>query len=101
MLCGLIGILVLGIGFFIVVLLVLVGMFKYLCYVNNVELVVWVLCEFGYYLIVNFLFVVVLIGIFLVLIVILLVFLWLIYVFGCDGFLLFFLGYVDVKWVLN
>lgn len=98
---GLIGTLVLGTGFFIVVSLVLVGMFKYSRYANNAEPAAWALRESGHYLTANLLSVVALIGIFSALIAILLASSRLIYAFGRDGLLPSFLGHVDAKRVPN
>lgn len=98
---GLIGTLVLGTGFFIVVSLVLVGMFKYSRYANNAEPAAWALRESGHYLTANILSVVALIGIFSALIAILLASSRLIYAFGRDGLLPSFLGHVDAKRVPN
>ena len=98
---GLIGTLVLGTSFFIVVSLVLVGMFKYSRYANNAEPAAWALRESGHYLTANLLSVVALIGIFSALIAILLASSRLIYAFGRDGLLPSFLGHVDAKRVPN
>lgn len=89
---GLIGTLVIGTSFFILVSLVLVGMFKYSVYRNNAEPAAWALRHSGHYITANLLSVVAIIGIFAALIAIHLASSRLLYSFGRDGLLPAFLG---------
>lgn len=96
---GLLGTLVLGTSFFILVSLVLVGMFKYSRYANNAEPAAWALRMAGHPVVANLLSVVALIGIFSALIAILLASSRLIYAFGRDGLLPGWLGVVNDRHV--
>lgn len=98
---GLLGTLVLGTSLFILVSLVLVGMFKYSRYANNAEPAAWALRMAGHPLVANLLSVVALIGIFSALIAILLAASRLIYAFGRDGLLPAWLGQVNDRHVPN
>lgn len=89
---GLIGTLVIGTSFFILVSLVLVGMFKYSVYQNNAEPAAWALRHSSHYLTANLLSIVAIIGIFAALIAIHLASSRLLYSFGRDGLLPSFLG---------
>lgn len=89
---GLIGTLLIGTSFFVLVSLVLVGMFKYSDYRNNAEPAAWALRHSGHYLTANLLSIVAIIGIFAALIGIHLASSRLLYSFGRDGLLPAFLG---------
>ncbi|MBW1606232.1 APC family permease [Lactobacillus sp. Sy-1] len=92
---GIIGTLVIGTTFFVLVSLVLVGMFKYNVYANNAEPAAWALRKTGHYLTANLLSIVAIVGMFAALIGIHLASSRLIYSFGRDGLLPSFLGKVN------
>lgn len=94
---GLIGTLIIGTSFFILVSLVLVGMFKYSNYDNNAEPAAWALRHAGHYLTANLLSIVAIVGIFAALIGIHLASSRLLYSFGRDGLLPDFLGRTNAK----
>ncbi|WP_367342358.1 APC family permease [Limosilactobacillus sp.] len=94
---GLIGTLIIGTSFFILVSLVLVGMFRYSNYDNNAEPAAWALRHTGHYLTANLLSVVAIVGIFAALIGIHLASSRLLYSFGRDGLLPDFLGRTNAK----
>ncbi|MHA8111299.1 APC family permease [Lactobacillaceae bacterium Melli_B4] len=92
---GIIGTLVIGTAFFVLVSLVLVGMFKYNVYAGNAEPAAWALRKAGHYLTANLLSIVAIVGMFAALIGIHLASSRLIYSFGRDGLLPSFLGKVN------
>ena len=94
---GLIGTLVIGTSFFILVSLVLVGMFKYSDYQGNAEPAAWALRHSGHYLTANLLSIVAIIGIFAALIGIHLASSRLLYSFGRDGLLPSFMGQTNQR----
>ncbi|OQQ88363.1 amino acid permease [Ligilactobacillus salivarius] len=96
---GLLGTLFLGTGFFVLVSLVLVGMFKYSIYAGNAEPAAFALRKVGHYFTANLLSLVAIIGIFSALIGILLASSRLIYSFGRDGLLSPKLGKINTKHV--
>lgn len=92
---GIIGTLLIGTTFFVLVSLVLVGMFKYNLYANNAEPAAWALRRSGHYITANLLSIVAIVGMFAALIGIHLASSRLIYSFGRDGLLPSFLGKVN------
>lgn len=94
---GLMGTLIIGTSFFILVSLVLVGMFPYTKYDNNAEPAAWALRHAGHYLTANLLSIVAIVGIFAALIGIHLASSRLLYSFGRDGLLPDFLGRTNDK----
>lgn len=98
---GIIGTLLIGTTFFVLVSLVLVGMFKYNQYSNNAEPAAWALRKAGHYVTANLLSLVAIVGIFAALIGIQLASSRLVYSFGRDGLLPKFLGKVTKRHLPN
>lgn len=98
---GLLGTLSIGTFLFVVVSLVLVGMFKYTAYTNNAEPASWALRETGHYVAANLLSVIALVGLFSALIAVLLASSRLIYSFGRDQLLPKKLGTINKKHMPN
>ncbi|MFL2062352.1 APC family permease [Latilactobacillus sakei] len=98
---GLLGTLILGTTLFVIVSLVLVGMFKYSVYFDNAVPASWALRETGHYIAANLLSVIALVGLFSALIAVLLAASRLIYSFGRDCLLPTKLGNVNDKHMPN
>ncbi|WP_311406516.1 APC family permease [Liquorilactobacillus uvarum] len=98
---GIIGTLLIGTIFFVVVSLILVGMFKYNLYEGNAEPAAWALRKSGHFVTANLLSIVAIVGMFAALIGIHLASSRLVYAFGRDGLLPVFLGKVNQKHLPN
>lgn len=98
---SIIGTLLIGTTFFVLVSFVLVGMFKYNLYQNNAEPAAWALRRSGHYITANLLSLVAIFGMFAALIGIHLASSRLIYSFGRDGLLPSSLGKVNKKHLPN
>lgn len=94
---GIIGTLLIGTVLFVLVSLVLVGMFKYSSYAGNAEPAAWALRRSGHYITANLLSIVAIVGMFAALIGIHMASSRLIYSFGRDGLLPSFFGKTNAR----